>query len=247
MASPVTLEALPPCFIVRTDEKAPLEDGYPAAALREVLAVYHRAAKSVMRTHIFEMALRLTDKASPVEPEDDWDPKSHRPVVEDLFWEHAETAYIRLASYWDRIGQVLDFAFFNIRKFDQNGFDKVMHRLAANVTPMSPALQKSSSYLKLREFANSEKADGFKWLVQRRNLLVHSLHLHPLEDQTTEVFDTQFNHLEQSYRLKLKPGSPFEESQILSNQLNQAARLFIPMMEIIKRSPDRKVDEWTRK
>jgi hypothetical protein len=52
------------------------------------------------------------------------------------FWEHAGAAYIRLYSFWDRVGQVLDFAFFNIRKFDQNGFTAVMDRVHSNVVPI---------------------------------------------------------------------------------------------------------------
>jgi hypothetical protein len=60
--------------------------------------------------------------------------------AQGAFWEHAEAAYIRLYSFWDRVGQVLDFAFFNIRKFDQNGF---MHPCV----PVMGQLQKEIAFV----------------------------------------------------------------------------------------------------
>ena len=114
------------------------------------------------------------------------------------FWEHAEAAYIRLCSFWDRVGQVLDFAFFNIRKFDQNGFAAIMDRIDLNAVPMADGLKNCNSWQRLRSFQTSEKEDGLKWLVQRRNLVVHSLHLHPVKTDEEGVFKSQFNHLDVS-------------------------------------------------
>jgi hypothetical protein len=57
-------------------------------------------------------------------------------LVESSFWEQTETAYIRMASNWDRVGQILDFAFFSIRQFERDGLTAVMDRICSNFVPM---------------------------------------------------------------------------------------------------------------
>lgn len=243
------LGAPPEFFIVPTDNapEIPAGDNYPESALRELISVFHRARRSVIRAHMFMTGASLLD---------------HQPEVMHLakgseqaevfikaakraFWEHAEAAYIRLYSFWDRVGQVLDFAFFNIRKFDQNGFYAVMERLNANVRPMNARLERSRSWTQLRAFQTSEKDDGLKWLLLRRNLLVHSLHLHPVRSSES-VFKSQFNHLETAHREKLRPRDIPGEVDLLVGQLRRAGDLFSSVTRLIELSPDRKIDHWLR-
>lgn len=248
-----TIEHLgsPPRFyIVRDGSEPPPGDNYPEAAMREVFSVFSRARKSVIRAHLFHAGSSLLT-AHP----DLFEFSSDRPEVQALlaeqskltFWEHAEAAYIRLYSFWDRVGQIFDFAFFNIRKFDHNGFTAVMDRIHANAVPMNEQLKKSGSWKRLRAFQTSEKDDGLKWLLQRRNLLVHSLHLHPFPDNDESVFKSQFNHLEVAHREKLRPRDPSDEVEVLLGQLNKAAGLFGDVLAILEFSPSRKQDIWVRR
>jgi hypothetical protein len=53
------------------------------------------------------------------------------------FWEYAEIGYIQLVCFWDRVGQLLDFIFFNIRQYERDGFPAVIDRIAVNYLPLS--------------------------------------------------------------------------------------------------------------
>jgi hypothetical protein len=160
--------------------------------------------------------------------------------AQDAFWEHAEAAYIRLYAYWDRLGQLLDFAFFNIRKFDRNGFYAVVERVAANIVPMNDRLRGSESWKRLRDFQKSERDDGLKWLLLRRNLIIHSLHLHPVQSAEDDVFKSQFNHLEVAHREKLRPRDPAGEARLLLGQLDRAGALFADFLTLLEHSAARK-------
>ena len=203
----------PQYYLLRQGEEPPLADNYPEAALREVLDVFKRARKSVVRAHMFMTGSMFLTKQPEIMhlPED---PNMREKVINlahAAFWEHAESAYIRLYSFWDRVGQVLDFAFFNIRKFDHNGFSAVMDRIHANMVPMDTRLSASESWRRLRSFQTSEKENGLKWLLNRRNLLVHSLHLHPVQTDEEGMFKSQFNHLDTAHRERLRPRDPAGE------------------------------------
>lgn len=232
----------PEAYLLRTGQKAPPADRYPEAILHEVIAVYQLAQKSVIRAHMFQSGVALLN--NPDDPLHE-NPELNTHLIkqaQSAFWEHAEAAYIRLHSFWDRLGQVLDFAFFNIRKFDQNGFTAVMDRIHNNVVPMNERLQKSGSWKRLRTFQSSEKEDGLKWLLQRRNLIVHSLHLHPVREEDEGVFVSQFNHLETAHREKLRPRPPEEEVELLLEQLKQATVLFHTVLDVVENSQSRKKD-----
>ena len=235
----------PEYYMVRDGYKPPLPDQYPEAILREVMSVFDRARKSVVRSHMF-----MTGAVTIVEHPDDLLVDNREQAVAlgklaaEAFWEHAEAAFIRLASYWDRVGQVLDFAFFNIRKFDQNGFNAVMDRVATNAVPMIDQFKSHPSWTRLRAFQNSEKEDGLKWLLSRRNLIIHSLHLHPLPNDDNSVFESQFNHLDTAHREKLRPRPMREEGQILTTQLRRASELFPDFLRVVEFSPNRKVERF---
>jgi hypothetical protein len=236
----------PECYIVREGNAPPPADNYPGAALREVFDVFYRSRKSVLRAHLFMTgSTLLAEQPDIMNLPDTADGTAlfikHSQLA---FWEHAEAAYIRLYSFWDRVGQVLDFAFFNIRKFDQNGFHAVMNRIHANIVPMRTKLGANSSWKRLRAFQSSEKEDGLKWLLSRRNMVVHSLHLHPVRDDEEDVFKSQFNHLASAHREKLRPRDPPGEAALLLKHLDRAASLFSDLLVVIEASPSRKVDKW---
>lgn len=232
----------PQFYLLPNDEKWPAADGYPDAALHEATDVFHRARKSVLRAHMFMTgSALLADRPDIMNlPQD---PEVHAILIrqaQEAFWEHAEAAYIRLYSFWDRLGQVLDFAFFNIRKFDQNGFYSVMDRVAANMVPMNTQLKASDGWKRLRAFQTSEREDGLKWLLLRRNLIIHSLHLHPVRDNDEGMFNSQFNHLGAAHREKLRPRDPVGEVKLLLSQLERAGALFVDFLDLLEHSPRRK-------
>ncbi|HJS09994.1 hypothetical protein [Sphingopyxis sp.] len=233
-------------YVVRDGHQAPPADNYPPAALQEATDVFARARKSVLRALMFSAGFQVLSENPDLTDMSD-EPAVAQALVsqaQSAFWEHAEAAYIRLYSFWDRVGQVLDFAFFNIRKFDQNGFNSVMDRIHVNAVPMDARLKASGSWKRLRTFQCSEKEDGLKWLLQRRNLVVHSLHLHPVEAVQEDVFKSQFNHLDVAHREKLRPRTPRDEMDLLAGQLNRAAELFSDFLAIIELTPSRKPERF---
>lgn len=240
----------PEAYIMSETSKVepPPSDGYPEATLREALEMFARARKSVIRAHMFmtgSMVLAHAPEMMNLSTETG-EAEIFISRAQAAFWEHAETAYIRLYSFWDRVGQILEFGFFNIRKFDHNTFSAVIDRINANIVPMNKRLERSSSWKRVRSFQKSEKEDGLKWLLARRNLIVHSLHLHPIKEKDEDVFKSQFNHLEHSHREKLRPRDAADEVVLLLGQLTQAASLFSAVLSIIEATPSRKVDPFVR-
>lgn len=232
----------PEFYVLRNDEDPPAADNYPEAAMWEIFAVFFRARKSILRAHLFMTgSTLLANQPTLMElPEDPEVAAMFIKQAQAAFWEHAEAAYIRLYSFWDRVAQVLDFAFFNVRKFDQNGFTAVMDRIHANVVPMDERLRVSAGWKQLRSFQTSEKEDGLKWLLLRRNLVIHSLHLHPVPINEEGVFKSQFNHLDTAHREKLRPRAPVEEVALLLEQLDRACQLFSDFLTVVEFAPSRK-------
>lgn len=202
-------------------------DTYPLAIISEVINMFHRTRKSVVRTHMFMIGVELQKKWPDVTKSSDENREFFVESSESAFWEHAETSFIRLVAYWDRVGQTLDFAFFGIRQFERDGFSSVMDRIHCNWVPMSRDLAAMAVWKRLRVFQISESEDGLKWLVRRRNLLVHSLHLRAVDSQTDEeMIDSLYNHLDSSLRKKLAPGTIEHELRRIHQQLSAAASLF---------------------
>jgi hypothetical protein len=217
-------------------------DTYGEAAIQEMLSVFHRCRHATCVTHLFYIALGF----APEHPEI-WIPPlkaetAHqmRSILDNRFWEKTETAYIRLASFWDRAGQLLDFVFFNIRQYERDGFPKVMDRIAVNYIPLYPQLEISQSWQMLRSYQNSEKPDGLKWLLRRRNLLVHSLYLRPTPcpSEPNPIFISTYNHLDASVRDKLKTGTPEQELGYLHAHLSAAASLFSEVIDLCQLGVD---------
>ena len=228
----------PPDVIITLKGKPkPKYDVYPAAAMHELIKLFDRSRKAVTRAQAFLIGSHLLQSA-----EGELIKSIPKMTVEALleyseltFWEYAETGFIRLASYWDRMGQLLDFAFFGIRQFDKDGFSAVMDRIHNNIIPVDKRLAQLPGWASLREFQTSEKVDGLKWLLRRRNLVVHSLYLRPLhKDEDKELFDSEFNHIDVALRNKLAPGSPSQEVDRLNVQLSKAAEMFPNALELCK-------------
>jgi hypothetical protein len=159
--------------------------------------------------------------------------------MRERFWEHTETSFIRLASHWDRVGQLLDFAFFNIRQYERDGFAAVMDRIRSNILPVTAALANHQAWRRLRQYQTSEQPDGLKWLIRRRNFVVHSLHLSPPPPDRNEdpIFAVAYNHLDVAIKERLKPGSPKEELDLLHVQLQKAAGLFESAIDVALAAP----------
>lgn len=201
-------------------------DTYANAALNEVLTMFNRARISATRAHMFfivsQMHQRMPDALKiPQVPE-------LRELLTDrvqaAFWEHAEICLIRLASYWDRVGQLLDFAFFGIRQYERDGFSAVMDRIQNNWAAIDSTLREMAPWKALRSYQTSEQIEGLKWLLRRRNLLIHSMSLRPIEpDEEDPLFESAFNHLDSVLRKKLAPGSMQEELKVIHDHLGIAA------------------------
>jgi hypothetical protein len=152
---------------------------------------------------------------------------------DESFWEHAEIAYIKLSSYWDRIGQLLDALFFNIRQYEKDGFLAVISRIRSNFIPMHKDLSVLSAWKNLDAFSKSEKENGMQWLSRRRNLIIHSLQLQPSHNYEDDaILDSEFNHLDKKLREKLSPGNAGEELKRLHIQLNRVTSLFPDILSL---------------
>jgi hypothetical protein len=226
-----------PRLIVHKIGDPPLEfDTYARAAIEEIVSSFERCRVSVCRTHacfigseLYRQQPELT-KGLPRLVK-----RGLLLTVREHFWEHAETSYIRLASYWDRIGQLLDFVFFNVRQYERDGFPSVMDRISSNYVRLFPNLSTARFWTELRAYQNSEKPTGFQWLVRRRNLLVHSLRLRGIEKEKGEenpIFTSAYNHLEEAVQQKLKPDTPEAELGYLHSHLEAGARLFPFVVEL---------------
>jgi len=177
---------MPPSKRVRT---------YPLDITNELTASFHRCRSSVCRVHMFHITLDA------VQTRPQWwtsmteeDSQIYARTLSGFFWDTLEIATIRLASYWDRVGQLLDFVFFNIRQYERDGFPAVLERIKKNFAPTFSKVDRDPNWKALLEYANSEKPGGFKWLMRRRNLAVHSTRFRPHEDTRDTLFDYEFNH-----------------------------------------------------
>jgi hypothetical protein len=227
----------PRLIIQRINDPKPTYDTYMSAAIDEAIEVFHRSRRSLCRAQAFLVVVNILREAPELMNLSD-DAKVRelfQSSAEQVFWEHAETTFIRLAGFWDRLGQVLDFAFFSIRQYERDGFSAVVDRIRSNALRMRPGLAKQQAWLSIWAFKKSEKEDGLQWLLSRRNMLVHSLHLRPVgTDLNDELFASAFNHLDERLKNDLKPGTPEEEIRRLNGQLNKAAAL-LPQVLILCR------------
>lgn len=225
----------PRLFIQGIDDPKPNFDTYLSAAIDEAFEAFSRSRRSLCRAHAFLVGSHMLKTKPDILniPTDSEAHQSFLRTAESVFWEHTETTYIRLAGFWDRLGQILDFTFFSIRQYERDGFSAVVDRIRANALRMQPQLENSSAWHPIWEYKKSEREDGLQWLLSRRNLLVHSLHLRPLGDsQDEEFFESAFNHLDARLRSHLSPTEPEKEIERLHVHLTQASKLFPQVLTI---------------
>lgn len=222
----------PPRVIIQgIDEPKPRYDTYLPAALDEVTGVFARSRNSLCRAKAFLIGTRFIETKPelinlPADAPEEVQ-RFFRQRTADAFWEHAEACYIRLVGYWDRVGQVLDFAFFGIRQYERDGFAAVLDRIRANTLRMHPFLAELPAWKALWTYKKSQREDGLQWLLSRRNLLVHSLHLRAIKSEVEdELYESAFNHLDTRLRQSLEVGSPEVEVNRLHVHLSAAATLF---------------------
>lgn len=156
------LGGAPRLILTKEGSDPPAYDEFAEAALKELLSFFHRCRRSVVRTHVHLIGLgSIHNYEHLLElPKDEELRQALESDVEERFWEHAETSYIRLASFWDRVGQLLDFVFFNIRQYERDGFASVVQRIRSNFVVMDAALRDSSDWKNLWEYQKSERADA---------------------------------------------------------------------------------------
>lgn len=228
----------PPRLIIHfTNEPKPRYDTYLSAALDEVMELFKRTRNSLCRAQAFLIGMHLLEtNPGLINIPEDAPPEVHsffQNGTANAFWEHAESSYIRLAGYWDRIGQVLDFVFFGIRQYERDGFSAVLDRIRANTLRMHPDIANLPAWESLWKYKKSEREDGLQWLLSRRNLLVHSLHLRPAEaEESEELYESAFNHLDARVRESLAVGTPEVEVNRLHVHLATAANLFPYVIEL---------------
>lgn len=219
---------IPRLIIQGINEPKPVYDTYLSAAIHEAIEVFKRARRSLCRAQAFMIGTHML-KTNPellTLPEDGEIRRLFESSAESVFWEHTETTFIRLAGFWDRLGQILDFAFFAIRQYERDGFSAVVDRIRANTLRMQPQLETSAAWREIWTYKKLEREEGLQWLLSRRNLLVHSLHLRPMsESQGDEIFESAFNHLDTRLRRDLAPGESEREIQRLHVHLGRAAEL----------------------
>jgi len=228
----------PPRLIIQFPEEAkPKYDTYLPAALAEVTNLFDRSRNSLCRAKVFLIGMHfLETKPDLIHMPADAPAEVHasfKDGTSNAFWEHAEACYIRLAGYWDRVGQVLDFAFFGIRQYERDGFSAVLDRIRANTLRMHPEIAKLPAWVALWSYKKSQHEDGLQWLLSRRNLLVHSLYLRPLDAQDSdELYESAFNHLDDRLRKSLSVGTPEVEVNRLHTHLSAAASLLPCVIEL---------------
>jgi len=231
----VALGGPPRVIFVKEDGSPEQYDTYTSSAIGEIINCFLRARTSVCRTHLYFIGSSLI-KTQPELIKLPKDPNISRILIErteESFWEHAETSCIRLASFWDRMGQLLDFVFFNIRQYERDGFPAVLDRIRTNVLPMSLAIQESQAWPRIRKYQTSEEPSGLKWLLQRRNLLIHSLHLSPMRgNQEDPIFTSEYNHLESNAKEKLRLKDKEWELNQIHEHLKTASALFSDSIEL---------------
>jgi len=86
----------------------------------------------------------------------------------------------------------------------------------------------SEGWKAIRGYMDSERRNSLKWLLRRRNLLVHSVHLRSIKGDMydSSLFAPEYDHLLEKIRTRLEPGSGSDEIRQLHAHLSSAARLF---------------------
>jgi hypothetical protein len=161
---------------------------------------------------------------------------NRRSVTERRFFDALEIATTRLSSYWDRVGQILAFVFFNVRQYERDVFSSVLDRIKKNFIPTCPEIANSPAWDSITKYANSEKKGGYKWLARRRNLIVHSMQMAPSRkgDDPDAILEYEFNHYEHRVINDLVIKELKEELGDIHSHLASAALLVPCVIELAR-------------
>jgi hypothetical protein len=233
-----SLGAPPELFIYKNDKSEELGtyDTFPNSVLSEIISSFWKARRAISKSHLTFIAQQtLLTKPELISLKES-DVRLYISPVIRRFWEQIEYAYIRLAAYWDRVGQLLDYVYFHIRQYENDGFTSVMEKIRTNIVPCYSVIENSKAFTNLRSFQKSEKEDGLVWLLRRRNLLIHrigfSIPQHIEEDTGDEIlFYTKYNHFE-AVEEKLKQGNEQLELDWVHNHLIIICNLFPDVLDL---------------
>jgi hypothetical protein len=91
----------PQLVIVERERRLNTYDTYASAALQEILCSFHRCRRSICRTQVCLIGSEFY-KSHPDILDPEPEPKALKAMekaMSEMFWEHAETSYIRLTSF----------------------------------------------------------------------------------------------------------------------------------------------------
>jgi hypothetical protein len=232
----------PPMLIIhKENDEPPIYDTYGETAFDEIFSTFLRTRKVVYRAQLFLIAcgyikiipdvLLSESDGRAVSEEDVLKVKT---LLTNRIFEELEVGYVRLVSFWDRIGQLLDYIFFNIRQYERDGFAAVMDRISKNYAPRYLTINNSNVWKRLREYQTSESKQGFKWLIHRRNLLTHSIHLREINENSKEdsLFLSAYDHLKESSIKKLQAGTIEEEFNNIHKHLSVIPELLLDVVSL---------------
>ncbi len=126
----------PPQIVIVSDEQASTKkyDMFVYTAIDEMTSMYQRSYNSICIAHLYFICKGLLEKHPDFLEKTDQEELNNviLPMVSNQFYDKTEIAYIRLSSYWDRVGQLLDFVFFNIREYERDVFSKVLSSVVSH-------------------------------------------------------------------------------------------------------------------
>lgn len=227
-----SLGGVPSIIIKKYDKPKEKYDTFINSIINEALTAFWKSRRAVIKAHsqyVVVESMRYKKpffKSSP--------PENIVLIIEEYFWDSLEVAYLRLASFWDRVGQILDYAFFNMRQYKKEGFRAIIEKIHSNFEPLLSELEKLPEYKKIWSYSKSEKEEGLKWLLQRRNTITHSasLNTEKPQDYSNRLFESKFNHLELKKEKKLNKTKLAEEIRRLNLHYNQVCILFKDVIKL---------------
>lgn len=219
-----SLGGVPRIIINYTDTPKPQYDTFVDSLLHEILSMFWKTRRAVIKAHsqyvvVESMRYKKEFFEKPA-------PEDIVLRIEEYLWDSIEVAYIRMASFWDRIGQLFSFSFFNIRQYEKDGFTSIMEKIHTNYRPILPTLEKLPEYSVIWEYSNNEKENGLKWVLQRRNTIAHSVGLDTNTRKPSKTYDSKYNHLEIRKERKLNKKELKEELNQFHYHYGKICRLF---------------------
>ena len=207
---------VPLVVIKKTGEKNPIYDTFIDSLISEILSMYQKTRRSIIKVqsqYAVVESLRYNKQFFKTPA-----PEEVVLMFEEYFWDSLEIAYLRLASYWDRIGQLFSFSFFNIRKYDKETFTDIIEKINSNYVLTISELKSMPEYKELWDYSKLEDKNGLKWLLQRRNLIIHSVGINTKTNNLVkgELFDSKYNHLDEKISNKLKKSNLKDEISVIN-------------------------------